>query len=53
MQLLIKIFSRPNEDILLISDSSKAQLKLDWKPIVGFEELALRMIRNDLDLLKI
>ena len=45
-------FYRPDEVEILVSDSSKASLKLGWNPKVTFTELALKMVRYDYDNLK-
>ena len=42
---------RPSEVNLLIGDSSKANLKLNWKPTLDFEGLVRRMLENDLKLI--
>lgn len=43
---------RPAEVDLLIGDSSKAQIKLNWKPKVNFEQLVHLMVDNDLNIEK-
>ncbi len=39
---------RPAEVDLLVGDSSKAKMILDWKPKTSFEELVNIMVQNDL-----
>lgn len=41
-------FYRPAEVDLLISDPSKARSVLGWEPAVGFKELVITMVENDL-----
>jgi len=41
-------YFRPTEVDLLLGDASKAKRVLDWKPKVGFRELAKMMIDTDL-----
>ena len=41
-------YFRPSEVDLLLGDSAKARKKLDWKPKVGFKELAGMMTKADL-----
>tara|TARA_R110000824_G_scaffold2558_2_gene11716 strand:+ start:3717 stop:4682 length:966 start_codon:yes stop_codon:yes gene_type:complete len=43
-------YMRPAEVDYLRGDSTKAQEKLGWKPLVEFQELVQRMVRNDLRL---
>lgn len=45
-------FMRPAEVDLLVGDSRKAQMTLDWHPIVSFEELVRIMVESDLNTLK-
>lgn len=45
-------YFRPAEVELLIGDASKAEEKLGWKRIVGFEELVEKMVVNDMILVK-
>ena len=45
-------FMRPAEVDLLVSDPSKAQSKLGWKPDVTFKGLVEMMVDADLELLK-
>ncbi len=50
-KLLVEIdpeYFRPSEVDLLIGDSSKAKIKLNWEPKVKFEELVQIMINHDL-----
>ena len=42
---------RPSEVDLLVGDYSKAQEKLNWKPMTTFQELVNLMVENDLRLL--
>ncbi|MEA3378420.1 MAG: GDP-mannose 4,6-dehydratase [Nanoarchaeota archaeon] len=42
-------FLRPAEVNLLIGDSSKAKIKLGWKPKVSFKELVRLMVEDDLE----
>jgi GDPmannose 4,6-dehydratase len=41
-------FYRPAEVDLLLGDSSKARIELNWKPEISFDSLVKRMIDNDL-----
>jgi GDPmannose 4,6-dehydratase len=41
-------FYRPAEVDLLLGDSSKARVELNWKPEISFDSLVKRMIDNDL-----
>jgi GDPmannose 4,6-dehydratase len=41
-------YFRPTEVEALLGDPSKAQAKLGWKPKIGFEELVVEMVREDL-----
>jgi GDPmannose 4,6-dehydratase len=43
---------RPAEVDLLIGDSSKAKIKLDWKPKVNFDQLVKLMVESDYNELK-
>jgi len=43
-----KEFFRPAEVDILCGDAAKAQIKLGWKPIVGFEEMIHRMVNYDM-----
>ena len=45
-------FYRPAEVQILVADPSKAREKLGWDHKVNFEELALKMVRNDYDIIK-
>ncbi|MBN2394590.1 MAG: GDP-mannose 4,6-dehydratase [Anaerolineae bacterium] len=45
-------FMRPAEVDLLVSDPSKAQAKLDWKPDITFKGLIEMMVDADIELLK-
>ncbi len=45
-------FYRPAEVDLLVSDPSKARIKLGWEPIVSFEELIRMMVDADLEALR-
>jgi len=49
---LDKRFLRPAEVDLLVGDSTKARMKLDWEPRVSFEELVRIMVEHDYDMLK-
>lgn len=42
------LYFRPSEVDLLVGDSSKARLKLGWKPRTGFKELVRIMLESDL-----
>jgi GDPmannose 4,6-dehydratase len=42
-------FYRPAEVDLLISDPSKANTKLGWKPTVSFKELVIMMVEADME----
>ncbi len=48
-----KRFYRPNDEFVLVSDSSYARTKLNWKPSMNFENLILMMVRSDYNNLKI
>ena len=41
-------FKRPAEVDLLVGDSSKALIKLGWKPRINFNQLVKKMVDNDL-----
>ena len=41
-------FMRPSEVDLLVGDSSKAKVDLDWHPEVGFTELITMMVEHDI-----
>lgn len=41
-------FKRPAEVDLLVGDSSKALIKLGWKPRMNFNQLVKKMVDNDL-----
>jgi GDPmannose 4,6-dehydratase len=41
-------YFRPSEVDLLIGDSSKARIKLGWKPRVSLSELIKMMVKNDI-----
>jgi GDPmannose 4,6-dehydratase len=41
-------FYRPAEVDLLLGDSSKARLELNWRPEVSFDTLVKRMVDNDI-----
>jgi GDPmannose 4,6-dehydratase len=43
-------YFRPTEVDSLLGDATKAQLKLGWKPKVGFEELVNEMMMEDMKL---
>ena len=43
-------FFRPAEVELLIGNPEKAEKKLGWKREISFQELAERMVKNDLAL---
>jgi GDPmannose 4,6-dehydratase len=43
-------YFRPTEVDFLLGDSSKARVKLNWKPRVTFEQLVRMMVEHDLDL---
>jgi len=43
-------FYRPAEVDLLLGNPAKAEKELRWKREIGFEELVLRMAKNDLEL---
>lgn len=45
-------FYRPAEVDLLLSDPTKAQKKLGWKPEVSFADLVRMMVDNDVNLLR-
>ena len=47
-----KKFFRPAEVDILRGDCSKAKKVLGWKPMIGFEELIVKMVENDLCLFK-
>jgi len=41
-------YFRPTEVDVLLGDPSKAKEKLDWEPVVSFEELISEMVESDL-----
>ena len=43
-------YFRPTEVETLLGDSTKARVKLGWKPVIGFEELVTEMVEEDLKL---
>jgi GDPmannose 4,6-dehydratase len=43
-------YFRPAEVDLLLGDSTKARQRLDWQPLVGFEELVRMMVDTDMEL---
>ena len=43
-------YFRPTEVDFLLGDSSKARVKLNWKPRVTFEALVRMMVEHDFDL---
>ena len=43
-------YFRPTEVDFLQGDSSKARSLLDWRPTIGFEDLVMSMVQNDLEL---
>ena len=45
-------FYRPAEVELLLGSPKKAEVSLQWKREIGFEELVSRMVENDLSLVK-
>ena len=45
-------FYRPAEVELLVSDPSRARLKLKWEPSVSFKQLVAMMVDSDLDRVK-
>lgn len=47
-----KALLRPAEVDHLLGDSTKARIKLDWKPNVSFEELISMMVEADLERVK-
>ena len=44
-------FYRPAEVDVLCGDASKAREVLGWSPVVDFEEMVRRMVRNDMNIL--
>ena len=50
--IIDKNYYRPSEVDLLVADPHKAKLKLKWRPKMSFEELAVKMVKNDIDLIK-
>ena len=44
-------FMRPSEVNVLKGDSSKARKELGWEPKTGIQEMATRMVNNDIKLL--
>ena len=50
--IIDKNYYRPSEVDLLVADPHKAKLKLKWSPKMSFEELAVKMVKNDIDLIK-
>ena len=44
-----KDFYRPAEVNILLGDSSKTRLDLDWQPKVTFKELVAKMVKWDLE----
>lgn len=54
-RVLVKInkdFFRPAEVDILIGDSTKAEVALQWKRKISFDELVERMVNNDMELVK-
>lgn len=54
-KIIIRInprYFRPTEVDLLLGDATKAKEKLSWEPTIKFADLAKRMARADLELLK-
>jgi GDPmannose 4,6-dehydratase len=47
-----KKFYRPSEVDFLLGDNSKAKKKLNWKPKTSFEEMILKMVKNDIYLIQ-
>tara|TARA_R110000824_G_scaffold9415_10_gene42210 strand:- start:22914 stop:23900 length:987 start_codon:yes stop_codon:yes gene_type:complete len=45
-------FYRPAEVDYLRGNPSKARSKLDWRPLIGFDELVGRMVENDIRILQ-
>ena len=45
-------YFRPTEVETLLGDSSKARVKLKWKPKISFEKLVKEMIEEDLKIAK-
>jgi GDPmannose 4,6-dehydratase len=45
-------YFRPTEVDLLLGDATKARTELEWKPEVGFSDLARMMVDNDLEVAK-
>lgn len=43
-------YYRPTEVDILLGDASKARKELDWRPKVGFKELARMMVASDMKL---
>ena len=44
--------SRPAEVDVLRGDYQKAKMKLGWEPSVCFEELVIKMMKNDISKIK-
>lgn len=47
-----KLF-RPAEVALLLGDPAKAEKKLGWKRKVGFQEMVERMVKNDMEMMRL
>lgn len=45
-------FYRPNEDIPLVADTTKAEKMLGWSSSIPFEDLVQSMVKNDYEFLK-
>jgi GDPmannose 4,6-dehydratase len=41
-------YFRPTEVDALLGDSSKARMKLNWKPKIGFKEMISEMVKKDI-----
>jgi GDPmannose 4,6-dehydratase len=54
-KILVKVnpnFYRPAEVDILLGDSSKAEIELNWKREISFKMLVTLMVENDLDIVK-
>jgi GDPmannose 4,6-dehydratase len=45
-------FFRKTESQLILGDSTKAKKELSWQPEVSFEDMIIKMVKNDLKLIK-
>ena len=45
-------FMRPAEVDMLVGDSSKVLKELGWKPKTSFNDMVSKMVKNDIELLK-